>query len=153
MKPWALTALALLVIAGVAVAAVAVVVWLPARSGVYTGPGIPYTTEGSFTLAGDGSWHAQPFQVNSSQFNVTECFTESATPATAVWGLFMNESEFDEFNVNSTLTHLGNQSLPGCFGPVHVVNGPGPFYFVWVDTANSAVIVQYSITVGVDAPA
>jgi hypothetical protein len=154
MKPKAWWAVSIvLVVAGIALAAGTAVYWLTPQQGQYSGPGIPYTSQTSFTLSGDGAWHAQGFTVSGAQYNMTECFNESSNPPVLVWTYFMNQTQYDEFNVNSTLTYLGNQSVPGCFGPYHYDNGPGPLYWVYVDTSPQQVQVQSSITVGVDVAA
>jgi hypothetical protein len=154
MKPRAWWAVVIvLAVAGGAIATGVAVYWLPPGQGQYTGPGIPYTDVSSFTLSGDGAWHSQGFQVNGAQYNMTECFTENGTYTSVVWAYFMNQTEYYQFNVNNTLSHLGNQSAPGCFGPFHYDNGPGPFYWVYVDTSPLPVEVKSSITVAVGGPA
>lgn len=144
-----LAVIVVLVVAGVAVAAGAVMYWLPPQSGQYSGPGIPYSVSSSCVLAGDGSWCSQGFQVNATDFNVTECYSDNSTFPTAVWGEFMNQSEYHAFTINDTLTHLGNQSAPGCFGPREFTAGPGPFWFVFIDTVANPVRVQFTISVEV----
>lgn len=142
-----LALIAVLVVAGVAVAASAVFYWLPPGHGQYTGPGIPYSAQSSCTLRGEGSWCSYGFQVNSTDFNVTECFSTNSTFPTAVWVEFMNLTQYDEFNVNSTLSHIGNQTVPGCWGPKSLDVGPGPFWFAYLDTLPTPVKVQFTISV------
>ena len=144
-----LAVVAVVVVAGVALAAGAIFYWLPPGHGQYSGPGFPYSMQSSCVLSGRGSWCSQGFQVNSTNFTVTECFSDDSTFPSAVWAEFMNSSQYHEFNVNSTLTRLGNQSLPGCFGPVTLLVGPGPFWWVYLDTVPNTVTVQYTISVEV----
>lgn len=142
--------LALLVVLGVAgtVAAVgSAVYFLTPQQGVYTGPGIPQTTSGSCALRGDAAWCSQGFVANGTSFNTTMCYTESSTSSLTVWAYLMNQSQYDFFKVNSTLTKLGTVTSPGCTGPITVTQGPGPYYWVWVDTAATPVTVQYSVSV------
>lgn len=148
MRPRVLLVLAaVLVVAGVAVAAGALVDWLPAQSGQYSGPGFPFSVQSSCDLRGSGQWCSQGFQVNATNFTVSECFSDNATFPSAVWSEFMNYSQYHEFNVNTTLTHLGNQSRAGCLGPTSYAIGPGPFWFVYLDTLPSPVQVTFTISV------
>lgn len=146
-----LVVVAVLVAAGVAAAVGAVVWFLPQQQGVYSGPGIPQTVTGSCYLAGDAHWCSQGFVVNTTDFSVTMCYSVSVSAPLTVWAYLMNWSSYHEFQVNSTLTKLGNTTVPGCLGPVPIDTGPGSFYWVWIDTTNSAVTVQYSVSVLVAA--
>lgn len=146
-----LAVVAVLVVAGVAVAAAAVVWFLPQQQGTYTGPGIPQAVTGSCDLAGDARWCSQGFQVNATNFTTTMCYSVGTTAPLTVWAYLMNSTSYHEFQVNSTLTRLGNTTAPGCVGPVPIDTGPGAFYWVWVDTTASAVEVDYSVSVLVPA--
>lgn len=144
-----LVVVAVLAVAGVATAATALVWFFPQQQGTYSGSGTPQTVTGSCTLAGRDHWCSQGFQVNATLFNVTMCFTDNSAFQLAVSAYFMNESSYEQFNVNSTLTKLGNTSVPSCVGPIPYALGPGPFYWVWIDTVASPVEVQYSVSVTV----
>jgi len=128
-------------------AAGAVVWFFPQQEGTYSGLGTPQTVSASCKLQGDNHWCSQGFQVNATDFNVTMCFSDDATSQLAVSAYFMNVSSYHEFNVNSTLTKLGSVTAPGCYGPTSYNLGPGPFYWVWVDTTQSPVQIQYSVSV------
>lgn len=143
---WLIALVAVLAVAGVVAAVGAAVYWFPQGHGEYSGPGLPYSVAASCELPGHGSWCSQGFEVNTTDFNVTECYSVNSSFAASVWAEFMNQSQYDKFNVNSTLTHMGNQSAPGCWARSFSV-GPGPFWFVYLDTTQSPVTVQYTITV------
>ncbi len=149
MKRTLLIPLVVLVVAGLAAAVGAAVYFLAPQEGAYTGPGIPQTVSGSCALRGDGAWCSQGFVVNGSRFNTTMCFSDNSTPPLTVWTYLMNATQYHEFDVNSTLSHISNVSAPGCLGPVSVVTGPGPFFWVWIDTTTSPIAVQYSVSVTV----
>lgn len=138
-------------VAAVASATTALVWFFPQQQGTYSGPGTPQTITGSCNLPGRDHWCSQGFQVNSTNFSVAECFSDSSESSLAVTAFFMNASSYHEFNVNSTLTKLSNASAPGCIGPIPYDVGPGPFYWVWIDTLASPVEVQYSVSVTVPA--
>jgi hypothetical protein len=136
-----------IVLAGV-VAAGALLYWLPQGHGQYSGSQLPYTTSSGCSLSGRGSWCSQGFHVNASAFQATDCFATPSTVPTAVAVSFMNSSEYHAFSVNETLSSIGNQTIPGCWS--HASNeGPGPFWFVYMDTIDSAVDVNYTVSVTV----
>lgn len=142
-----LVVVAVLAVAGVAMAAGALVWFFPQQQGTYSGPGTPQTVASSCDLPGQNHWCSQGFQVNATDFDVTMCFSDNSASLLAISAYFMNGSSYHEFNVNSTLTRIGNMSSPGCLGPIPYDVGPGPFYWVWIDTVNFAVQVQYSVSV------
>ena len=131
MRRWVLlAAVAVLAVAGIAAAVGAAAYFLPSQQGRCTGPGIPPTVTGNCALHGGGAWCLQGFVVNATSFPTTMCFSGNSTSRLSVWAYLMNEPQYHEFQVNSTLTKLGNVSVPGCVGPITVVSGPGPFYWV-----------------------
>jgi hypothetical protein len=138
---------AVIAVAGVAAAATAVVWFVPQQEGTYSGPGAPQTTAGNCTLPGQDHWCSQGFGVSSVSFNVTMCFMTNTTTQAGVVAYLMNDSSYHNFTVNSTLTHLDEVPSPRCFGPTAYDDGPGTFYWVWVDTTDRPIVVQYSIYV------
>jgi hypothetical protein len=142
-----LAVVAVLIVAGVAIAAGTYVWFFPQQQGTYSGRGTPQTIAASCELQGLNHWCSQGFQVNATNFTVTMCFSDNSPSQLAVTAYFMNASSYDGFHVNSTLTKLGNMSTPGCRGPLPYDVGPGPFYWVWIDTTTSPVEVQYSVSV------
>jgi hypothetical protein len=147
---WSRTLIAVvaaLAVTGAAVAAGTLIWFLPQEHGTYTGPGTPQTINGTCELTGYDAWCSQGFQVNSTAFNTTMCFTTDSTSAVAVEAYFMNSSSYHQFNVNSTLTKIGQSPEVGCTGPTTYSLGPGPFYWVWLDTTSRPIQVQYSVSV------
>lgn len=60
--------------------------------------------------------------------------------------VFVDETDYDAFNVTSALSHLGNETPPGCIsGSFHV--GPGSFWFVYLDIVPQAVPATITISV------
>jgi hypothetical protein len=141
---------AVFTVAGVAAAATTAMVWfVPQQTGTYSGPGAPPTTAGDCVLPGQDHWCSQGFGVNSTDFNVTMCFTTNNTTQAGVVAYLMSDSSYHNFTGNSTLTHIVEIPSPHCFGPAAYDDGPGMFYWVWVDTTDRPVTVQYSISVEV----
>lgn len=140
---------AVLAVAGVAVATTTAVRFLPQQNSTYSGPGAPLTTSGVCDIPGELHWCSQGFEVNSTEFNVTMCFTTNTTDQVGVVAFLMNGSSYHNFSVNSTLTHIGESPIPRCLGPTPYGDGPGTFCWVWVDTTERPVDVQYSIFVEV----
>jgi hypothetical protein len=88
-----------------ALAAGATLTGIPAGHGSATGPGIPYENSANCTLAGRGYWCSDGFQANTTEFNTTDCFSDNSNVPTAVWAILLNQSEYEGFQVNNTLTH------------------------------------------------
>jgi hypothetical protein len=138
------------IVAGVAAVAVAasMLVWFfPQEQGTYSGTGTPQTVVGMCGLGGEAHWCARGFEVNSTNFNMSMCYTTNTIAKGTAWAYFMNTNSYDSFSVNSTLTYIAGVPTPQCVGPTTYGLGPGAFYWVWVDSARPPVQVQYSISV------
>lgn len=142
--------IAVILVAGVVVAAGAAFYLLPRQHGVYVGPGLPHTISivsqvGNVT----GSYYAQGFVFNTSVWWING--TEIGFGGTTAESGLMNQSQYLSLESNNSISWLGGYTAPDVVGFFNYQGiGPATVYFVWIQTGNSTTTFRATLSITAD---
>ncbi len=134
-RRYLLSLLAVVLVAGIAVAAGVIVNFEKAQTGVYSGPGVPVAKEYSFGVRANDSYYAIPIFMNTNEsyyINVTVPYNILGSTSGQTAGL-MNQSEYSLFTSNISMNFL--VAISG-YSTSYEGHGAQTFYAVFLNELN-----------------